>query len=253
MTGRARAARSVAARRAAWKTWAGLSSSWTCGRLLCFRSSLLRRRLHPLSTARAARPRRGQHAKGTAAPGRARVVRERTAAGAHGGWEGDGDTGFAGCKELAFCKTLASAGKGCAGPELVQWQELLSTRVRLGLPQVRRFVVAVVEHRFGSLAEICDLLSGPCELCLVGWQLHRCDGSPVRRWRCSPSRGPTTATTATSTAATGPRRASATATRCATGWLNTARCLAGSARRGRAPARAPTRGGGDSDARHRVA
>ena len=33
--------------------------------------------------------------------------------------------------------------------------------MRLGLPQVRRFVVAVVEHRFGSLAEICDLLSRP--------------------------------------------------------------------------------------------
>ena len=48
---------------------------------------------------------------------------------------------------------------GCAGPELIQEQELLSTRVRLGLPQVRRFAVAVVEHRFGSLAEICDLLS----------------------------------------------------------------------------------------------
>ena len=31
--------------------------------------------------------------------------------------------------------------------------------MRLGLPQVRSFVVAVVEHRFGSLAEICDLLS----------------------------------------------------------------------------------------------
>ena len=31
--------------------------------------------------------------------------------------------------------------------------------MRLGLHQVRRFVVAVVEHRFGSLAEICDLLS----------------------------------------------------------------------------------------------
>ena len=144
-------------------------------------------------------------------------------------------------KELAFCKTLANSRQGCAGPELVQWQELLSTRVRLGLPQVRRFVVAVVEHRFGSLAEICDLLSRPCELCLVGWRLHRCDGSPVRRWRCSPSRGPTTATTATSTAATGPRRASATATRCATGWLNTARCLAGSARRGRARPRARRR------------
>ena len=71
-------------------------------------------------------------------------------------WRADRGLVFAGCKELAFCKTLASAGKGCAGPELVQWQELLSTRVRLGLPQVRRFVVAVVEHRFGSLAEICS-------------------------------------------------------------------------------------------------
>ena len=62
---------------------------------------------------------------------------------------------------LAYCKTLARETQGCAGPELIQWQELLSTRVRLGLPQVRRFVVAVVEHRFGSLAEICDLLSQP--------------------------------------------------------------------------------------------
>ena len=100
------------------------------------------------STARAARPRREQHAKGTAAQGRARVVRERTVGELFmENWRADKGWVFSGCKELAFCKTLASAGKGCAGPELVQWQELLSTRVRLGLPQVRRFVVAVVEHR----------------------------------------------------------------------------------------------------------
>ena len=78
-----------------------------------------------------------------------------------GNWRADKGWVFSGCKELAFCKTLASTGKGCAGPELVQWQELLSTRVRLGLPQVRRFAVAVVEHRFGSLAEICDRSPGP--------------------------------------------------------------------------------------------
>jgi hypothetical protein len=92
----------------------------------------------------------------------ARVVRERTVGELFmENWRADKGWVFSGCKELAFCKTLASTGKGCAGPELVQWQELLSTRVRLGLPQVRRFVVAVVEHRFGSLAEICDRSPGP--------------------------------------------------------------------------------------------
>ena len=36
---------------------------------------------------------------------------------------------------LAYCKTLARETQGCAGPELIQWQELLRARVRLGLPQ----------------------------------------------------------------------------------------------------------------------
>ena len=74
-------------------------------------------------------------------------------------WRVDKGWIFSGCKELAFCKTLEQAQEGSAGPEPIQWQELLSTRVRLGLPQVRRFVVDLIEHRFGSLAEICDLLS----------------------------------------------------------------------------------------------
>ena len=42
---------------------------------------------------------------------------------------------FTECKGLAYCKTLARETQGCAGPELIQWQQLLRARVRLGLPQ----------------------------------------------------------------------------------------------------------------------
>ena len=162
---------------------------------------------------------------------------------------------------LAYCKTLARETQGCAGPELIQWQELLRARVRLGLPQeyeawcrCRRASVRLSRRDLRSALPVClrrnQLRAAGLTnwLCLVGWQLHRCDGSPVRRWRCSPSCLQTTAMIATSTVATGPRRASATATRCATGWPSTARFLAASARHGRVRPRARRREAASSDA-----
>jgi len=62
-------------------------------------------------------------------------------------------------KGLAYCKTLARETQGCAGPELIQWQELLSTRVCLGLPEVRILLSLSFSIGGASLAEICDLLS----------------------------------------------------------------------------------------------
>jgi len=62
-------------------------------------------------------------------------------------------------QELASCKILASLGLGLCRPELIQWQELLSTRVRfLGLPQVRS-LLSLLSSGGASLAEICDPLS----------------------------------------------------------------------------------------------
>ena len=75
-----------------------------------------------------------------------------------GNWRANKGWVFSGCKKLAFRKTLASLGQG-AGPELVQWQELLGTRERLGLPQVRILLSLSLSIAGASLAEICDLLS----------------------------------------------------------------------------------------------